>query len=296
MLVTQPMFTRCLICTDFSDSLDRLTRFVPQLARGGLRQIVFVHSVPLWEGGQIPHIDEEKVEQAKMQLNEALSDIPEGVEVIVETPSGRPVDTLPKIIDKYQSEVVVTGSPIRSLLQEKVAGSTTLELTKLRTTPLMILRPQLISTYRSPELALRCENLWRYLLIPYNGGETARYLLDRVKHCLKKNPQGISTQCMLLWVADDGQKSIPIEYRTQEAEQKLAVAKAELEALGVEVQTQVRTGTPFLEIIKTAEEIDISAIATSHVTRGAFLDWTVPSIANEILRRSWFPVLFFPPS
>ncbi|MBD2578151.1 universal stress protein [Oscillatoria sp. FACHB-1406] len=289
------MFTRSLICTDFSDSLDRLTRFVPQLAHGGLRQIVFVHSVPLWEGGQIPHIDEEKVEKAKVRLNEALSDIPEGIEVIVETPSGRPVDTLPKLVGKYQSEVVITGSSIRNLLQEKVAGSTTLELTRLTATPLMILRPQLISTYRSPELALRCENLWSYLLIPYNDGDTARYLLDRVKNCLEKSQQGTSTQCMLLWVVDDGQKNIPVEYRIQEAEQKLAAAKVELEALGVAVQTQVRTGTPFLEIIKTAGEFDISAIATSHLTRGALLDWTVPSIANEILRRSWFPVLFFPP-
>lgn len=289
------MFTRSLICTDFSDSLNRLVRFVPHLASGGLRQIAFVHSVPLWEEGRIPRIDTEKIERARVRLTEALAEIPEGVEVTVEVPSGRPTDTIPELVAKYQSEVIFTGTPIRSLLQEKVVGSTTLALARVTSVPLMILRPQLIATYTQEELALRCQHLWRYVLIPYNGGETARYLLDCLKHYAQNRPEHSLTHCMLLWVIDDGRKDIPNEYRFKEAAQELDAVKAELKALGLEVNTEVRQGNPFLEMVKVAEQFDISAIATSHITRSALLDWTAPSFANEVLRRSWFPVLFFSP-
>ncbi|NEO51139.1 MAG: universal stress protein, partial [Moorea sp. SIO4A3] len=35
------MFQHCLICTDFSDGLYRLVEFVPSLAAGGLKKIIF---------------------------------------------------------------------------------------------------------------------------------------------------------------------------------------------------------------------------------------------------------------
>ena len=35
------MFESCLICTEFSDGLERLAQFVPSLAKGGLKKIVF---------------------------------------------------------------------------------------------------------------------------------------------------------------------------------------------------------------------------------------------------------------
>jgi nucleotide-binding universal stress UspA family protein len=289
------MFKRSLICTDFSDSLDRLIRFVPPLAAGGLRQIVFVHSVPLWEEGQIPRIDEKRIEEGKTRLSAALDGVPEGVEVKIEVPSGRPIDTIPDLVTRYRSDVVFTGTPIRSLLQERVVGSTTLELAKLTSTPITILRPQLVATYTCEELALRCQHLWRYLLLPYNGGESARYLLDRIKDSARSRPDNSLVKCLLLWVIDDGRKSIPDQYRAERATQELDSAKTELEALGLEVETEVRFGSFFLELVKVAEEYDISAIAIAHAARSALLNWTVPSAANEVLRRSWFPVLFFSP-
>ncbi|MDY6781128.1 MAG: universal stress protein [Cyanobacteriota bacterium] len=289
------MFKRSLICTDLSDSLDRLVRFVPHLAAGGLHQLVFVHSVPLWEEGQIPRVDEQRIEAGKARLSEALDEVPEGVEVKLEVPSGRPIDTIPELVARYRSEVIFTGTPIRSLLQEKVVGSTTLELAKRTLTPIAILRPQLIATYTCEELALRCQHLWRYLLIPYNGGESAKYLLDRIKESARSRPDNSLAKCMLLWVVDDGRKKVPREYRLEQATQELESAKAELEALGLEVETEVRLGNFFIELVKVAEQFDISAIAIAHAARSALLNWTAPSSANEVLRRSWFPVLFFSP-
>lgn len=290
------MFKHCLICTDFSDGLHRLVNFVPSLAVGGIKQIVFLHSVPLWEEGGVPRVNEKKIEPARKRLSEALKEIPEGVEVKIEVPSGRPLDTIPRILETYQIDIILTGTPIRSSLQEKIFGSTSKGLAKLTRSPLMILRPQLISTYTREELNLRCQHLWRYLLLPYNGSDSADYLVQRVKEYAQNRPENSLERCMLCWVVDDGgRREVLIENRMREARDKLESVKAELEKLDLQVNAEVRRGNPLIEILDAALMFDISAIAIADSYRGNLLNWTVPSFANELLCRSWFPVLFFSP-
>ena len=172
------MFQRCLICTDFSDGLYRLVEFVPSLAAGGIQQIVVLHSVPLWQEGEIPRVDEEAIASARDRFQSSLKDVPEGVEVHIEVPSGRPIDNILKAAKKYESDVILTGMPIQSLLQEKLFGSTVAELARTCTTPLLIVRPQLMATYTREELELRCQHLSRYLLLPYDGSNSAKYLVQ----------------------------------------------------------------------------------------------------------------------
>ena len=288
------MFQRCLICTDFSDGLYRLLKFVSNLAGGGIKQIVFLHCVPIKEDCDIPRVDQEKIEEAKARFAQELPEIPKGVEVVTEVLSGRPLDNIPKILETYKSEVIFTGTSIRSLLQEKIFGSTTMGLAKLTPIPLTIFRPQLISTYTREELALRCEHLYRYLLIPYNNSDSAEYLIKQIKEIAQNRPEKSLEKIMLCWVVDDaGRRGVPIEYRLKEAHSKLEAVKAELEELNLQVNTEVRQGNPLLEILDAAVDFDISSIAIGSVEKNNLFEWTTPSFANEVLRRSWFPVLFF---
>ncbi|MCC0175983.1 universal stress protein [Waterburya agarophytonicola K14] len=290
------MFQSCLICTDFTDGLYRFIDCVPSLAQCGLNKIIFFHSVPFWEEGEVPRIDEEKVEQANQRLQKALENIPSSVEVVVEVLSGKPLDTIPRILKKHSVDVIMTGTPIKSLLQEKFFGSTSAGLAKVTTQPLNIIRPELITTYTREELALRCQHLWRYLLIPYNNSETARYLIEEIKKYAKDRPENSLKQCMLMSVVDDcGRKSVLAEQRTKEAETSLGSVKAQLEELGIEVNTLVKTGNPLQEIITAALDFDISAIAIATDYRNSLLQWTVRSFANDVMRSSWFPVLLFSP-
>lgn len=290
------MFQRCLICTDFSDGLYRLVEFVPSLAAGGIKQIVFFHSVPLWQEGEIPRVNEEAIAQASDRLKQGLKNVPDGVDVRIEVPSGRPVENIRKVAQNYDADVVLTGMPIRSLLQEKLFGSTTAELARSCKTPLLILRPQLISTYTCEELDLRCQHLFRYLLIPYDGSNAANYLVQRVKNFAQNRPDNSMEQCMLLWVIEEGgRRAMLEEHRVREAEGNLASVKAELEQLGLQVNTGVRVGNPYEEILDAALEFDISAIATSSDTLGKLIEWPARSFAGELMRRSWHPILFFPP-
>ncbi len=290
------MFQRCLICTDLTDSLERLANFVPNLGNSSLQQIVFLHNVPLWEEGEIPRINKEKISEAKQRLEVAKESIPPGVEVIIEVTSGQPVDNIVKTAQQYESEVIIVGTPIKSLLEEKLFGSTTVALAKKTSNALMILRPQLISTYTVEELSLRCQHLWRYLLIPYNDDENYCYLIDRVKEYAVKQKQKSLEKCLLLSVIDEGnRRGIPIDYKLKEAEEKLSQIKLELEQVGLEVISEVRQGNPLNEVLKAAVTYDISCVAIACHYESSLLGSVFSGLCTEILHNSWFPVLFFSP-
>jgi nucleotide-binding universal stress UspA family protein len=266
------------------------------LAASGIKHIVFLHSVPVWEEGEIPRINQEGIDKARDRFQQQLKNVPEGVEVTIEVPSGRPIDTIPKVAKHHKVDVILVGMPIRSLLQEKLFGSTSAGLVRACTTPLLSLRSQLISTYTREELDLRCRHLFRYLLIPYDGSNASQYLVQRIKQSVQHQQNRSLEQCMLLWVVGEGgRREVPKDYQIEDARAKLQAVKAELEQLGLQVNAEVRLGNPYEEVLDAALEYDISAIAISSDNLGKLIEWPVRSFAGELMRRSWHPVLFFPP-
>lgn len=289
------MFHSALVCTDFSDGLDRLIDCTANLVQGGLSRIVFFHSVPLWTEGNIPRVDQEKVTAAQAILSKALVHAPENADIKIEVVSGNALDNIPKVLATYDCDVLLMGTPIKSLIQEKMFGSTSLGLMKSMKKPLMILRPQIVSTYTREELALRCNHLWRYLLLPYNGSDEANYLIEQIKTFAEKAPDGAIANVFLLTVLDHaGIQRIQFDYLKQEAETKLAAVQQELESVGLVVKTAVKVGNPLAETIAIAVKEDISAIAIASKPRNQLLELTVHSYASDLLHRSWFPTLFFP--
>jgi nucleotide-binding universal stress UspA family protein len=290
------MFQRVLICTDFSDGLHRLTHFVSSLALAGMKQIVFLHTVPLWEKGIIPQVDTEKIEQAQTRLAKTVGESPNDVEVKIEVQSGKPVEIILKVAQTYQSQLIILGSQSRNLLTEKLVGSTMADLSHKTTIPLLVLRPQLISTYTCEELTLRCQHLFRSLLLPYNGTQAANYLLQQVKHLAQQQSDRYLQQCTLCWVLENtGRSEVPKKILPQQAQQTLSQIKADLEGVNLRVETEVREGHSVTDVLEVAAMADISAIAVSSGTIGKLQEWLVSSFAAELLRYSWYPVLFFPP-
>ena len=85
------MFHRLLISTDLHEGLQRLVKFVPDLAATGLQQIVFFHCVPLLEDRGVPRVDTDKLDQAHQQLDIALQNVPEGIDVQVDIQNWTPL-------------------------------------------------------------------------------------------------------------------------------------------------------------------------------------------------------------
>lgn len=289
------MFQRLLICTDFSDGLHRLVHFVPSLAASGIEHLVFLHSIPFVDCEGPPRVDTKKLEQARERLDVALKDVPPGIDVQVEVESGRPVDLILRAVEEHAVDLILVGTPTRSLLAEKLFGSTTVELSQRLTVPLMILRPQLIATYTVEELDLRCRHLFRYLLVPYHGSETSKYLVQRLK---QKIQQSIALERLhLCWVVEGiRRRDVPVDYQLKNAQQELEAVAAELRTGRIVIDpVEVREGDPIVEILTAAQMSDVSAIVTTSSSTNKLLQWSVPQFMDELLRRSWHPLIYFPP-
>ncbi|MGF1513471.1 MAG: universal stress protein [Elainellaceae cyanobacterium] len=292
------MFRRALICTDFKDGLHRFVRFVPSLQKAGLNHITFLHTLALPEDREIPRPDEEREQQMRDRLADAMPSVPEGMTVEIDVQSGKPADHIARAIKAHEVEVVFLGMPSRSRLTERLFGSTTVNLCKSLRIPLLILRPQLISTYTIEELDLRCQHLFRYLLLPYDGSNAAKYTLQKVEQYADEQSNKYLKECLLFRAVDNvsrkGLRDMQ-SYKLQEAEESLNEVKPKLETLGLSVETIIRQGQGIPELLHAAMEYDITAIAISSDSFGKLIELSSPSFAGELLRRSWHPVLYFPP-
>ncbi|MBF2003817.1 MAG: universal stress protein [Synechococcales cyanobacterium M58_A2018_015] len=290
------MFQHLLICTDLTDGLQRLADFVPSLAVSGIKRVHFLHVLPLGER-EIPRIDEEQAQRVRERLSKRLTQT-DGVEVKIDIQMGRPSERIHSTIKATHPDLVLLGTPTRSLLTEKLFGNTAMELCRSGQIPVLILRPQLLSTYTEEELELRCRHLFRYFLIPYNGSPASEALLQMVKQQAQNRDPDSLQECLLLWVIeDDGRRGeIFREEHTKEAKIKLAAAAAELQPLGLKVNTDIVYGDAITETLLAAQEHDISAIAIASKTLGRLAELSTPSFAGDLLRRSWHPVLYFPTS
>lgn len=291
------MFKRAIICTDLEDGLHRLVNFVPNLALSGLKHITFLHTTALLTDREIPRPDKEKVEHANAILSRALENCPDGVEVNIDIQSGRPEDHIFKSIKANSPDLLILGTESRSQLTEKLFGSTTVNLCKRLSIPIMILRPQLVSTYTVDELKIRCENLFRYFLVPYDDSKAANFLVQKISQSAADRPTDSLQHALLVWVVDKvTRRSLRdvAQYQLQEAETKLAEAKANLTNAGLDVETLVKRGEAIPEILSAGMEHDISCITISSSSFGKLAEWSSPSFAGQLLRQSWHPVIYFP--
>lgn len=289
------MFRRALICTDFTDGIYRLAQFVPSLAAGGLKSLVFFHNVAIETEREIPREEPEKLAKAKEKLATLLREVPEDVEVTIEVMMGRPSDNILRLVKQYQVDVIFLGTPTRTMLEEKLFGSTTARVSEKAGVPLVILRPQLIATYTTAELELRCAHLFRYLLLPYDGSKGGKALVEFVRRQIEHNPGSVLERVRLLWVIDDSiRRAWQGDDPMQRAQDELEQVRAELAALNLVVNVTIVEGDPLKEIMAVAEAHDIGAIAICSTNAGGILKWSAPSLAREVLRCSWHPVIYVP--
>ncbi|MEM6840295.1 MAG: universal stress protein [Cyanobacteria bacterium P01_C01_bin.120] len=289
------MFQKALICTDFEDGLYRLGSVIPSFIENGCTDITFFHNVPVEDDRSVPKVDEQGLADARKRLENNLNEIPEGADVKIEIGCGKASSNILQKIKQSESEVVFLGMPTRNILSEKLFGSTTMRLVEQTPAPMMILRPQLVSTFTTEELSIRCRNLFRYLLIPYDGTPGSDDFLAMLKERVQSNPPPENHQYWLVWVIDDNiRRELQGDNPMEAARSRLYQVAETLRALQLNVETLVVEGNPLQEILRAADQYDIGAIAMSSSGMGGLLRWSVPSFTREILRNSWHPVLYFP--
>ncbi|HIK20131.1 MAG TPA: universal stress protein [Synechococcus sp. M44_DOE_062] len=292
------MFKNVLIATDRQDGLQRFSKCLEDLHLNGIERISFVHSMA-WQDDDIgiPEDITPEVQAEQTQLQRLLSPIPAGLEVKIWVQVGKPADLILRGIQTYGSDLLITGMDTHNLLTEKLFGSTTMALLPKLKIPLLVMRPQLLATFTLEELRLRSRHLFRCLLVPFDFEQPRQQLLNHLVHLLPGTPQ--CQTVTLLYVVDPSARrnqGTPVEVLQRKAEADLAQVLEPLseQVKPVQLRTLVRVGSPLKEILATAADEDMTAIATASPHVGSFWEWSVRSLTGEILRQSWHPVLFFP--
>ncbi len=292
------MFKNLLVATDRQDGLQRFGKCLEDLHRGGIERIAFVHSIAWQEDSiGIPEDITPEVQAQQAQLQELLSAIPAGLEVKALVQVSKPVDLILKGIQQYGSDLVITGMDTHNLLTEKLFGSTTMTLLPKLKIPLLVMRPQLIATFTLEELRLRSRHLFRCILMPFDFEEPRQQLLNHLSRLLPNTPH--CQTVTLLYVIDPSARrnqgtDVEVLKRKAEADLAQVIEPLSERVKPVQLRTLVRVGSPLKEILATAADEDMTAIATASPNVGSFWEWSVRSLTGEILRRSWHPVLFFP--
>jgi nucleotide-binding universal stress UspA family protein len=290
------MFQRLLICTDFCDGLHRMTQFVPSLAAGGFQQVTFLHCVPVVKERSIPIADTAKMAAARDRLQHALQQLATKIDVQVKVESGQPINTILSTAQAVQADLILLGTQTRSLLTEKLFGSTLMEVVQRSTVPVMSVRPQLINIFTAEELELRCRHLFRSILIPYNDTGAAQYLIQQIEQLAQNQPKGCLETLHLCWVVEGlRRREVPEQYQIDHAQPVLAAVKAKLTGAGLQTGfVEVLQGEPVIEVLQFAQRADVSAIAITANNFARSFQWSVPSFTSDLLRQSWHPLIYFP--
>lgn len=291
------VFERPLICTDLCDGLDRLARMVPSFLSGGIQGLVFLSVVPYRLDREIPREDTEAIAAAQQRLGNALQGAPHGP-VTVAVRSGRPAEVIATVAAEHHCDAVFLGGASRSLLEEKLFGSTSIALGQQGTVPLLILRPPLLAALTLEELDLRCRHLFRQVLVPHNGGPSAERATARLLTMIQRQrDRGVPVAVERCWLyqAIEEIRNLPMAHVLTEHRDRLERVRAQFEALGVATEVMVEAGSFLPGLMAAAQDYDISAIVIASRHRNFFVDWSVPNSGQRVLRHSLHPVLFFPP-
>jgi nucleotide-binding universal stress UspA family protein len=288
------MFQRLLICTDLNDGLQRFVQCADAFAAAGVTQLSILYIKPIETTVGVPKLDAGEVETITQNIRGAAP-TQTALQVDVVVKMGTVVDTILQTVAEQRSDLVVLGTASKNPLSESLFGSTTRALAQKTNVPLMIFRPPIIGMMTLEELKLRSQHLCRNLLVPYDGSEASVYLVDQIQQGTKVGGETVE-ECTLCFVQGENSKFVldNPDAQMQIVEEKLAPAEAKLSQAGIRLARVVRSGNAATQILAAAQEADVSAIAIASNSLGKLVEWTTPSLTGELLRRSWYPVLFFP--
>ncbi|HIK25596.1 MAG TPA: universal stress protein [Thermosynechococcus sp. M46_R2017_013] len=291
------MFKNILISTDLHDGLPKLTHYLEALKAAGARKLIFLHARPINEEGDKPRLRAEKLQQVRELLKVDTTKVPADLKAEAIIENRRPADAILDAVEKHQIDLVLVSRPIRSLLDEKLFGSTTIEVLQRIKVPVMILRPQVLWVMTTAELNLRCQNLFRHLLVPYDHSPSAQHLVQKLREGVKKPEQASIGSLTFCWIISDaGKGELGVGEQRPKAEKILADLKQEFTSYGLNVETEIRFGSPVVEAQLAAYDRDIHGIVVSSGSVGKIWELSIPSFAGEIIRRCVFPVIYFPPT
>ncbi len=288
------MFKKVLFPTDFSAHAEKTLECLGNLKGAGVEEVVVVHAIdlrPLTDWLDLEGFDRWRQEAAG-KLEEAAGKLAAlGFQARGLLKSGPPFLGIIEAAREENVSLIIIGSHGRGYLKEMVLGSTAENV--LRHSPV----PVLVEKFRTIEMAGKaaCEfmsqRMFAKILYPTDFSAPAKRVQDYIVHLKAAGAEEV----LVLHVQDVGRLRPHLAARMEEFNRidagRLDDIRSEFEAAGLKARTLLREGVPFQEIMKVADEEDVSLIAMNFLGRSMIKEALIGSVSGKVVRLVAQPVL-----
>jgi len=282
------MFEKILFPTDFSEYAKRALDCIAGFP--GARDVILFHVV---EGARSPRgggeigdtfyrTGENFLKEEKRYLENLSPNL--RVTTAVKTSS----DTAGAIIETAEEggvSLIVVGARGNNLVEGILLGSVSMAVLRRSRTNVLIIRHKIIEKMGGKTYESFCPMILSRILCPVDFSlysDSAIALLSRTK-----GVRGV----ILLHVVSQGETEAEIEDAVQKAKAQIEAIRSSLAAQDIEVRTIVRTGNPNFEIMRIADEEDVSVIWMSSHGKGWFRELLLGSTAYTVAMNAKRPVI-----
>lgn len=271
---------RSVLAYDFSKSMEKLLKRLPELRKVGVDELFLLHVSDITRSGGHGQISKEKSSEKLDNVRKKIEEM-DFDSVEKEVLLGFPAEEIAKYAKKKDAMLLI-GSHGRGVIKNVFLGGTAYDIIRKAKTPVLVEKVQNESTPKS---------ICKKVLLPTDFSKDSRKMLD----LLRKSEIPIEG-ILLLSVIEESESRKELEEKKSGLESKLKKLKERLKEryLSDKIEYKVEEGAASRVISKTAESEDVSLICMPNRGQGGLKEIIIGTTAKEVTRLSPVPVLLFP--
>ncbi|MFW6194267.1 MAG: universal stress protein [Halobacteriota archaeon] len=284
------MLKRALFPTDFSQVAEGIVRWLPNLKNMGVDEVLLMRVINLTKvvgvtsGFNVDSWIKHEEEVSEKELARMVDDLKKngiGARYVTPVPRGDPVAEIVRTAEEENASFIVIGSKGKGFLKEMLMGSVSEGVVRKSKIPVMVVKP---SCFKTEGESFECEirgDLFEKILFAYDFSEHSKGVIDYVKDAALSGGKGV----IILNVVENKMD--------KEKESLLEAAEKEMKDLGINAKVVIKEGSPYKQIIITAEEEEASMIMMGSRGLGFLGSTFLGSTTDSVIRHSDLPVFVF---
>ena len=291
------MFKKILYPTDFSTFSNAVAETIINLRPAGVEEVVLLNVIDKRLFLQFPEVTEDVIKSMRASAKENISKIEKkfsgaGLKTISHVEIGIPFNQIVAFAKAEAISLIVMGSHGRSLVEEMLLGSTTENVLRHATVPLLVQKLNIDKSGDNIICSHRHDNPFEKILFATDFSESSMSVIPYIKQL-----KGAGTkEVIVTHVQDTSSIATQLLDKLPEFEEidsgRLEEIATQIEGAGIgKVKAVLRDGVPFAEIERVADEEDVSMIVISSHGKTMLKEALIGSVSGRIVRKSTRPVL-----
>jgi len=283
------MFEKVLFPTDFSERAEIMLDCIASMPT--VRDVILVHVVketryPMG-ADSADRLAQEIAEGILADAQDHLKKVNKAIRVTLETSIAPDIaGGILKTAEEKGADLIVIGAHGKSPKIGVLLGSVpSTVLCRISKTNVLVMRHKIIETLTGPTYEKFCPMLFSRILCPTDFSRFSEHAT-----ALAGTMKGAG-ELILLHVVPEGGSPGEIREAVQAAEARMGAVRDGLTVQGIRSKAIVTTGDPSEEIIKTAEEQDVSVIWISSYGKGCLHDFLIGSTVQDVAMNAARPVI-----